>query len=62
MTTKVGQRIKLISHTDPHASYLKPGDTGTVSYIDDAGTVHIQWDNGSGLGLIPGVDVWEEID
>ena len=62
MTIKVGQHIKLISHTDPYASYLKAGDTGTVSYIDDAKTVHVQWDNGSSLGLIPDVDHWEEID
>lgn len=27
--------------------------------VDDVGTVHVAWDNGSTLGLIPGIDQWE---
>lgn len=50
-----GTRVKLISMEDPF-SKLKPGDTGTVVFVDDIGTIHVNWDNGSGLGLIPGED------
>jgi hypothetical protein len=29
-----------------------------VRRIDDAGTVHVNWDCGSRLGLVPGEDSW----
>lgn len=50
-----GKRVRL-SYTSDQYTHLKPGDEGTVDHIDDAGTVHVNWDNGSGLGLIPGED------
>ena len=50
-----GTRIELIRMDDPYSG-LRPGDRGTVQYVDDAGTVHMKWDKGSGLGLIPGID------
>jgi Domain of unknown function (DUF4314) len=46
-----GGRVRLIRHTDPHAT-LKPGTLGTVLSIDGTGTVHVRWDNGSTLGMI----------
>lgn len=49
--TKRGDRIRLLHCADPWTS-LKPGATGTVRIVDDAGTVHVQWDNGSTLGLV----------
>ena len=57
MLIQAGQRIELISTTDPHTD-LKPGALGTVSMIDSLGTVHVNWDSGSTLGLVPGQDVW----
>lgn len=51
-----GCRVELVSMNDPYAR-LKPGDQGTVVAVDDIGTVHIDWDNGSGLGAAYGVDV-----
>ena len=52
-----GQRIKLISMSDAYAP--ESGTLGTVRFVDDIGTVHMKWDTGSGLGLIPDVDQFE---
>jgi len=50
-----GTRLVLISMNDSYTK-LKHGDAGTVDYIDDAGQIHMKWDNGSTLALIPGED------
>ena len=43
-------RVELVNTTDAHTR-LKPGDLGTIMAVDDLGTVHIRWDNGSRLGM-----------
>lgn len=53
-----GRRVRLISCDDPHTR-LQPGTMGRVTFVDGLGTVHVAWDDGSRLGLIPGVDQWE---
>ena len=55
--TKVGDRIELVDCSDPYTK-LTPGSKGTVSLVDSMGTVHVAWDSGSNLGLIPGEDSW----
>ena len=55
-----GCRVELVSMDGPYAR-LKPGDQGTVVAVDDIGTVHIDWDNGSGLGAAYGADVIRRI-
>lgn len=52
--------VRLVRTSDP-VTDLKPGAEGTVDFVDDVGTVHIQWDNGSNLGMIPGEDVIEPV-
>lgn len=37
------------------------GTIGKVVMVDDAGTVHMNWRNGSTLGLMPDVDKFEII-
>ena len=52
---KPGQRIRLLHMEDPYDPV--PGGTeGEISTIDDAGQLHMKWDNGRSLALVPGVD------
>lgn len=51
MSTEVGDRVRLICCTDEYTR-LAPGELGTVLYIDDAGTVFVDWDSGARLGLV----------
>ena len=57
----VGRRVRLIRTTDNYTS-LRPGSEGTITGVDDIGTTHVSWDDGSRLGLIEGEDVWQVID
>jgi hypothetical protein len=57
---RVGRRVRLIYCADAYAAN-RPGLEGAITFVDDLGTLHVQWDNGSTLGLVPGVDRWEEI-
>lgn len=62
MTTRLpqksleGRRVRLLICKDAHTK-LKAGATGTVALVDGIGTVHVDWDDGSKLGL-----VWAEGD
>jgi hypothetical protein len=53
-----GKRIRFIYSSDMYTR-LKRGDEGTIVLCDDVGTIHVRWDNGSSLGMIPGEDYWE---
>ena len=48
----VGTRIELISMDDPLAP-IESGMKGTVDKVDDIGTLHMKWDNGRTLGIVP---------
>jgi hypothetical protein len=56
--TLEGRRVRLV-HTDDPYTDLKPGSLGTIDFTDDADQLHIHWDDGSHLALIPGYDRWE---
>ncbi len=56
-----GTRVALVCMNDPYTK-LRPGDTGTVMFVDDIGTVHIQWSNGSMLGAVYGEDAIRRIE
>lgn len=45
-----GRRVRLVACNDT-LTELPPGSTGVVELVDDAGTLHVKWDNGSNLGL-----------
>lgn len=50
-----GTRLQLDQMEDPYAP-VPPGTLGTVAFVDDAGQVHMEWDNGRTLALVPGID------
>lgn len=50
-----GCRVELVQMDDPY-SKLTPGEQGAVRMVDDTGTVFVNWDCGSGLGVVYGVD------
>ena len=56
-----GTRVELVSMDDPY-SKLVPGDRGTVSCIDDAGTIFVGWDKGSSLGLVYNADQFKTVE
>ena len=55
-----GTRVELISMNDPYST-LKPGNQGTVDFVDDTATVFVLWDNGSTLGVVYGEDVIRQL-
>lgn len=57
----VGTRVELIYMNDPYNRKLGPGCQGTVRWVDNMGTIHVSWDCGSNLGLIPGEDEFKKI-
>ena len=55
-----GCRVELVRMDDPQAPPI--GTIGTVIGVDDIGTIHVSWDNGSGLGVAYGEDDCRRID
>lgn len=49
-----GARVELEWMEDFQAPPI--GTRGTVMGVDDIGTIHVRWDNGSGLGVVYGED------
>lgn len=56
-----GCRVELVEMDDPYTK-LTAGDRGTVIGVDDMGTIHVRWDNGSKLGVAYGVDTCKKIN
>ena len=55
-----GTRIKLLYMSDPY-SPVYGGTRGTVKFVDDVGQIHMQWDNGRTLALVPGEDAFRKL-
>lgn len=56
---KSGMRIELIHMDDVQAP--PTGTRGTIEGVDDAGSLMVRWETGSGLNVIPGVDEFKII-
>ena len=54
-----GTKIRLIHMNDPQP--VPSGMIGEVALIDDAGNLHMIWQNGRSLAIIEGVDDFEVI-
>lgn len=49
-----GARVELLKMDDPQAPPI--GTRGTVRGVDDAGSIMVRWDTGSGLSVVYGED------
>jgi len=54
-----GTKVRLLGMEDIQAPPV--GTLGTVMFVDDIGTIHVRWENGSSLGLVWGEDSFEEV-
>ena len=56
-----GTRVELVELNDPYR-HFDAGLKGTVSCVDDTGTIHVDWDNGSHLGIVYGEDSCRKLE
>ena len=54
-----GTRIQLIQMEDQWA--VPSGTRGTVDLVDDVGSIHLKWDNGRSLAIVPQVDQFRKL-
>lgn len=50
-----GTRVELVQTDDPQAPPI--GTKGTVTGVDDTGSILVAWDTGCGLNVVYGVDI-----
>ena len=55
---KVGMRVRLIQMVDD-PNPIDDKLEGTIDSIDDLGTLHVNWDDGRRLGIVPEIDKYE---
>ena len=46
-----GCRVELVKMDDPYRE-MPPGMQGVVTGVDDSGSIHVDWQNGSSLAVI----------
>lgn len=56
---KKGTRVMLIEMHDPILDPVPEGTCGTVDFVDDAGQIHMRWDNGRTLAILPFLDLFK---
>ena len=57
----VGCTVEIIEMCDPYRD-MPAGLRGTVTHVDDTGTVFADWENGSTLGAVFGEDRIQRVD
>lgn len=55
-----GTEVELISMEDARA--IPAGTKGVVDFVDDVGTLHVNWENGRRLGICPDVDRFRKLE
>lgn len=56
----VGAKVELVRMDDVQAPSV--GTRGVVEFVDDMGTIHVEWENGSSLGVVYGEDLCKVIE
>lgn len=56
-----GCRVEL-DHMEDTYRQIPKGEKGTVRTVDDTGTIHVNWDCGSSLGVVYGEDRCHRIE
>ena len=56
----IGTRVELVKMDDVQAPPI--GTRGTVRGVDDTGSIMVAWDNGCGLNVVYGEDVFRKLD
>lgn len=59
LTYPAGTVVKLLNMKDE--TQMPCGLMGVVAFVDDACQIHVNWQNGSSLALIPRQDLYERI-
>lgn len=57
----MGTRVRLIEMRDSYTP-VEPGTCGSVNHVDGAGQIHMFWDDGRTLAIVPEVDSFEKIE
>ena len=55
----IGTRVELVKMDDAQAPPI--GTKGTVTGVDDSGSIMVAWDSGSGLSVVYGEDICRKI-
>ena len=55
-----GTRVLLL-HMGNDPNPISPNTKGTVTHVDDIGTVFTDFDNGRSLGMVPGEDTFRKL-
>jgi hypothetical protein len=56
---KVGMRIRMGEMDGGELNPVDENLEGTIHHIDDIGTLHVKWDDGRYIGVIPNVDTYQ---
>lgn len=56
-----GTKIVLEHMEGEDPKRMAAGLKGIVEGVDDAGQIHVKWENGSSLAVIPGVDTFQKM-
>ena len=55
-----GKRVQIDYMDDAHP--VPAGTKGTITHVDDMDVIHVKWDNGSTLGIVPETDVFHFVN
>ena len=59
--TLQGKRIRLTETMDDPQP-IRKNEEGTIDFTDGIGQIHVKWDNGRSLAVIPNVDKYVILD